>query len=168
VLFDRPGPLSARHELNEFSCGEAVLDAWLKTSSLKNLAAGASRTYVICPKTEHKVIGYFSLNMGQILSADVTGSMRRNMPHQIPAIMLGRLAIDTQWQGQGLGRALLADVIRRATLASKEVAARLVIVHALTSNAQKFYEHHGFTRLPGEVAFLAFDLVKFETTEKTA
>jgi GNAT superfamily N-acetyltransferase len=101
--------------------------------------------------------------MGQILGQEVTGSMRRNMPKHIPAVVLGRLAIDRAWQGKGLGRALLADVVRRALLASAEVSARLVIVHALSPAAEAFYLHHGFTRLPVETPALALDLVKFQT-----
>ncbi len=75
--------------------------------------------------------------------------------------MLGRLAIDRAWQGKGLGRALLHDVIRRALHASNEIAARLVIVHAISPAAEAFYLHHGFTRLPVEPPSLALDLVKF-------
>ena len=100
--------------------------------------------------------------MGQILAHDVTGSMRRNMPKAIPAVVLGRLAIDRAWQGKGLARAMLADVVRRALRASAEVSARLVIVHAISPAAEAFHLHHGFTRLPVESPTLALDLVKFQ------
>jgi predicted N-acetyltransferase YhbS len=46
--------------------------------------------------------------MGQIMAQEAVGSMRRNMPKFLPAVMLGRLAIDRKWQGKGIGRALLA------------------------------------------------------------
>jgi GNAT superfamily N-acetyltransferase len=88
--------------------------------------------------------------------------MRRNMPKFIPAVMLGRLAIDQTWHGKGLGRALLADVIARAARAASEVSARLVIVHAISPAAEAFYLHHGFTRLPVETPTLALDLVKLQ------
>jgi predicted N-acetyltransferase YhbS len=73
--------------------------------------------------------------------------MRRNMPKFMPAVTLGRLAIDRAWQGRGVGRALLADVVRRSLRASSEVSARLVIVHAISPAAEAFYLHHGFTPL---------------------
>ena len=88
--------------------------------------------------------------------------MRGNMPKFIPAVMLGRLAIDKNWQGKGLGRALLADVIARAVRTSSEVSARLVIVHAISPAAEAFYLHHGFTRLPLDTPTLALDLAKFQ------
>ncbi len=88
------------------------------------------------------------------------------MPKHIPAIILGRLAIDSSWHGQGLGRALLNEAIRRSLLASSEVSARLVIVHAISPAAETFYLHHGFMRLPIETPTLALDLVKFQKLSK--
>ena len=79
---------------------------------------------------------------------------------------LGRLAIDRAWQGKGLGRALLADVVRRSQRAGAEVSARLVIVHAISPAAEAFYLHHGFTRLPGEAPTLALDLLKLQKLSK--
>lgn len=124
----------------------------------------ASRTYVVCPSASRRIAGYFALTMGQILAQESTGSMRRNMPKHIPAVVLGRLAIDRSCQGKGLGRALLAEVIRRSVLASAQVSARLVVVHAISAAAEAFYLHHGFTRLPVEAPTLAIDLVKFQKT----
>ncbi len=131
------------------------------------MQTAASRTYVVCASGSQQVIGYFALSMGQILALDVTGSMRRNMPAAIPAVVLGRLAIDLAWQGKGLGRVMLADIVRRALRASAEISARLVIVHAISPAAEAFYMHHGFTRLPVEAPPLALDLVKFEKMRAT-
>ncbi|MGE4482734.1 GNAT family N-acetyltransferase [Acidocella sp.] len=88
--------------------------------------------------------------------------MRRNMPNAIPAVVLGRLTIDLDWQGKGLGRAMLADMFSRSFRASAEVSARLVIVHATSPAAEAFYLHHGFTRLPVDAPTFALDLVKFQ------
>ncbi len=158
--FDPPPLLTEAHDGSTFDSGEPVLDDWLRQRALNNLQSAASRTYVVCPTGSLDVIGYAALSMGQILAQDVTGPMRRNMPKLIPAVLLGRLAISRTWQGKGLGRALLADVITRAHRASAQVSARLVIVHAISPAAEAFYLHHGFTRLPVETPTLALDLVK--------
>lgn len=158
--FDPPVLLTEAHDAAGFESGEAVLDQWLRQRAWANQLAGASRSYVVCPAGTLTVAGYVALSMGQILAHDVAGSMRRNMPNIIPAVVLGRLAIGLAWQGQGLGRALLADAVRRAERASREVSARLVIVHAISPEAERFYLHHGFTRLPVEAPTLALDLVK--------
>ena len=58
----------------------------------------------------------------QILAQEATGEMRRNMPRHVPAVILGRLAIDRSCQGRGLGRILLGDATRRSLLAAKKVS----------------------------------------------
>jgi len=155
-----PVPLTEAHDGSAFDSGEPVLDDWLRRRAWNNLLTAASRTYVVCPEGSLGIVGYFALSMGQILAHETTGAMRRNMPKFIPAVVLGRLAIDRAWQGKGLGRALLADAVRRAQIASAEVSARLVIVHAISPAAEAFYLHHGFARLPVETPTLALDLVK--------
>jgi hypothetical protein len=67
-----------------------------------------------------------------------------------------------------LGRALLADAIKRSLRASSEVPARLVIVHAISPPAEAFYLHHGFTRLPVETPTFTLDLVKLQKLAKQA
>jgi GNAT superfamily N-acetyltransferase len=161
-LFDNPVLLTEAHDSAAFDSGEPALDDWLRQRAWNNLQLAASHTYVVCPTGSNTIVGYAALSMGQILAQEVTGSMRRNMPRHIPAVVLGRLAIDRAWQGKGLGRALLADVVRRALLASEEISARLVIVHAISPAAEAFYLYHGFTRLPVEAPTLALDLVKFQ------
>jgi GNAT superfamily N-acetyltransferase len=158
--FDPPVLLTQQHDGSGFQSGEPALDDWLRQRAWSNQQAAASRTYVVCPTGSLTVIGYAALSMGQILAVDVTGAMRRNMPRVIPAVLLGRLAIAREWQGKGLGQALLADVVARSQRASAVVSARLVIVHAISPSAETFYLRHGFTRLPVETPTLALDLVK--------
>lgn len=161
-LFFPPVLLTESHDSSAFDSGEPVLDDWLRQRAWGNLQSAASRTYVVCLPGSASVIGYFSLSMGQILAQDVTGAMRRNMPRFIPAVTLGRFAIDQAYQGKGLGVALLSNVIDRALRASQDVSARLIIVHAISTSAETFYLHHGFTRLPIDTPTLALDLVKME------
>lgn len=157
---DAPVLLTEAHDLADFASGEPVLDDWLRQRAWANLQSAASRTYVVCHPGTPRVIGFFALSMGQILTQDVTGAMRRNMPRAIPSVILGRLAIDRTCQGKGLGVALLANAIERALQAAQQVSARLIVVHAISPAAEAFYLHHGFTRLPVESPTLALDLAK--------
>lgn len=166
--FAPPVLLTEAHDRSQFESGEPVLDDWLRQRTWENMQLGASRTYVVCQAGSHRVAGYFALSMGQILAAEVTAPVRRNMPRQIPAVVFGRLAIDRAWQGKGLGQALLAEVIRRSALASSQVAARLVIVHALSAAAEAYYLYHGFTRLPVGTPTLALDLTKLQKIDPEA
>ena len=164
--FTAPVPLADHHDLSGFDSEEPVLDDWLRQRAMRNMKSAATKTYVICPAESATVIGYYALCMGQMLATDVTGSMRRNMPGQIPAVLLGRLAIDHDWQGRGLGGYLLRDVVRRARRAAEEIPARLIIVHAISPAAEAFYRHYGFTRLPIEAPTLALDLAKLAKLEE--
>jgi GNAT superfamily N-acetyltransferase len=162
-LFCSPVHLTVQHDIDGFQCGEETLDNWLRVRALVNMESAASRTYVICPMNSNQVIGYYAMCMGQIFSHEVIGSMRRNMPRQIPAVILGRLAIDKNWQGKGLGKALLYDAVQRSIRVAQEVSARLLIVHTLSPDAERFYSHYGFVRLPIETPTYALDLIKFAT-----
>jgi predicted N-acetyltransferase YhbS len=153
-------PLSAGHDPSAFESGEKVLDDWLRRRALRNADIGASRSYVICPSGEARVVGYFALSMGQILNRDAAGAMRRNMPQTIPAVVLGRLAVDITWHRRGLGALLLHDAASRAVQAGRQVAARLLLVQAISPAAEAFYRHHGFVRLPLGTPSYALDLVK--------
>jgi GNAT superfamily N-acetyltransferase len=156
-----PSPLSAQHDLEDFRSGETILDDWLRQRALANMDMAASKTYVVCSCGSFKVIGYYALAMGHILNRETTGAMRRNIPQHIPAVILGRLAVDLNWQGTGIGPALLADAVRRSRLAAEHVSARLLIVHAMSPKAEAFYDNYGFTRLPVDAPTLALDLLKF-------
>lgn len=156
-----PEPISADHDSSRFDCGEPSLNEWLRRRAVSNMILGASRTYVACAQNSRRISGYYALSMGQIANADATGPMRRNMPNHIPAVVMGRLAVDAEAQGTGLGAFLLSDAVGRAMAATTYVSARLFLVHALSPEAEAFYLRHGFMRLPVETPTLALDLVKY-------
>lgn len=141
-----PELLNDNHQLDAFSCGEAVLDDWLKRRARLNQASGASRTYVVTEGDQ--VIGYYCLSSGAIAAVDAPGSVRRNMPDPIPMAILGRLAIDQNFQGQGIGTAMLRDAVLRAGQAAEIMGIRGILVHALDDKARAFYEGLGFKGSP--------------------
>lgn len=141
-----PAPLEATHELDSFDCGHASLDDWLRKRARKNEREGASRTYVVC--IERRVIAYYCLAVGSISQREAVGRVRRNMPDPIPAMVLGRVAVDRTWHGKRLGTALLADAIKRTLGVAEMVGVRAIVVHAITDEAKRFYEQHGFKESP--------------------
>lgn len=145
-----------------FASGEQALDDWLRQRARASLENGASRSYVVCPAGEDRVVGYYALAMGQILNREAPACIRRDMP-ETPAVILSLLAVDRAVQGQGLGGSLLQDAVVRSLRAAQVVAARLMIVHAISPAAEAFYLHHGFTRIAGEFPALALDLIKVKT-----
>jgi len=143
-----PEPLSSDHELDAFESGVASLDEWLKRRARRNEADGRSRTFVVC--AARRVVGYYCLAAGSVLHATATGKVRRKMPDPVPILLLGRLAVDREWQGKGLGADLLADAVLRSIGAAKSVGVRAILVHAISDEARTFYEKHGFRPSPVE------------------
>ncbi|AVR88848.1 GNAT family N-acetyltransferase [Thauera aromatica] len=143
-----PEPLAAHHDTDAFSCGVESLDRWLKQRALKNQATGASRTFVVCE--DNRVLAYYALASSAVAAELATGRLRRTMPDPIPVLVLGRLAIDQSLRGQGIGRALVRDACLRVMAAADAIGIRGLLVHALSPEAQAFYEHVGFESSPLE------------------
>ncbi|MEG4009454.1 GNAT family N-acetyltransferase [Microcoleus sp. Pol11C1] len=141
-----PEKLNSLHQIETFDSGNIQLDEWLKRRALKNELEGASRTYVLCDR--QAVIAYYYLVNGAIALTAATGKVRRNMPDPIPVMVIGRLAVDRNWQGSGIGRALLRDAILRTLQAAEIVGIRAIIVHAISGDAKQFYQKCGFTVSP--------------------
>lgn len=142
-----PELLNSSHDVAAFDCGQPALNVWLKGGrALGNQSSGASRTYVITEGS--RVVGYYALAVGGMAAADAPGRIRRNMPDPIPVMLLGRLAIDLSRQGKGLGFDLLRDAVMRTQQASAIAGIRALLVHAMDTNAARFYERAGFLSSP--------------------
>lgn len=141
-----PVLLHAQHQTDQFSCGVASLDAWLKRRALKNQIQGASRTYVACQG--ERVVAYYAIASGAVTCNEATGRLRRNMPDPIPVVVLGRLGVDSSLHGQGLGRSLVRDAALRILQAADVIGIRGMTVQALSDDARVFYEHMGFEPSP--------------------
>lgn len=141
-----PEHLVPEHDLAAFDSGIAALDEWLKRRALANEEAGASRTYVVC--AGGRVVGYYALATGAVAHAAATGRVRRNMPDPIPVMVLGRLAVDRAYQDRRLGAGLLRDAVLRVLQVAELGGIRAILVHAISEDAKRFYERHGFVASP--------------------
>lgn len=157
-----PEPICPAHDLASFDCGEPALDDWLRRRALRDEAGGASRTYVVCLGRSKGVVAYYCLAAGAIAHSSVGGRVRRNMPDPIPAMVLGRLAVDRRHQGRGLGGALLRDATLRTLQAAKFAGIRVLLVHAISDAAKKYYERHGFHPSPVDPMTLMISIVEVE------
>ena len=151
-----PEPLTSDHDFAGFDCGEAALNAWLKTRALRNQAQGASRTYVLC--AGYEAIGYYSLTVGSIQHEAAIGKVRRNMPDPVPAMLLGRLAIDRNHQGRRLAKGLLKDAVLRTLRAADIAGIRTLFVHVISEEATRFYTRYGFRPSPTHPMMLMITL----------
>ncbi|RUU60361.1 GNAT family N-acetyltransferase [Mesorhizobium sp. M2C.T.Ca.TU.002.02.1.1] len=155
-MLSAPVLLADSHDLDLFQSGTDSLDQWLRRRARANQASGASRTYVIAEST--RVVGYYCLSSSGLDLADAPGSIRRNMPDPVPIAVLGRLAVDANWQGKGLGVSLLQDAVLRTGQAAAILGIRGLLVHAISDEAKTFYEHYGFQASPKNPMTLVLSL----------
>jgi GNAT superfamily N-acetyltransferase len=137
-----PEHITPAHDVAAFDSGIPALDDWLKRRALANEEAGGSRTYVVCAGS--RVVGYYALATGGVAQEAATGRVRRNMPDPVPVMVLARLAVDRTYQDRGLGAGLLRDAILRILQAAELGGIRAILVHAISAEAKRFYERHGF------------------------
>ena len=138
----------ARHDVQDFACGNEVLDRWLRRYAGQGERRDATRTFVATGEGG-AVRGYYTLLAGQVEHEEATDAVRKGLSRHfpIPVAILARLAVDAHSQGQGLGARLLNDALERICRAAQEVAVRAVVVHAIDDAAANFYERFGFRSL---------------------
>ncbi|MDF7776296.1 GNAT family N-acetyltransferase [Sphingomonas sp. AOB5] len=144
-IYARPTPITSQHRLAEFSCGNSSMDSWLKKHAIHD-EGRASRTYVVTVRAQ--VVAYYTLAVGCMTLSALPRKIRQNLPQQVPITVLGRLAVDIEHAGKGIGRALLCEAMQRTLEVAEHVGVRALVVHAIDSDAALFYEQFGFLRFP--------------------
>jgi GNAT superfamily N-acetyltransferase len=150
--YGAPRPIDRGDEVADFNCGKPPLDDFIKQRALKN-EGKASRTYVVASQSGEdagKVVAYYTLAAGAMSRDDAPKWAKSNMPNPLPIIVLGRLAVDSRHQGQGLGKHLLREAMQRTLDAARHVGARALVVHAVDDEAISFYVPFGFQSFPAE------------------
>ena len=141
-------PLHASHERGEFSCGKAPLDDFLRLRASQYEKRRLGRTYVALFPGGTRVAGYYTLPAGAVAVANLPPEAAKRLPkHPVPVILLGRLAVDQKARGQGLGKALLRDALRRSLDLSEQIGLFAVEVLAIDADAREFYTKYGFVPL---------------------
>ncbi|TAL97207.1 MAG: N-acetyltransferase [Rhodanobacter sp.] len=147
LSFSVPVSLDAKHQLDSFDCGKHALNDWLQRFARQAQGSGSARTFVVCQAD--RVVGYFSLTVGQIDTLEAPERIRRGMgQYPIPLIILARLAVDKACHGRGLGAGMLQDAIRRTLKIVEDVGIRALLTHPLDESAQMFYRRFGFEPTP--------------------
>jgi GNAT superfamily N-acetyltransferase len=143
--------LSRKHEREAFHCGVKALNDFLQRTARQHQERGVSRTFALVDpnsETPTNILGFFTLSACEAFAADLPAALANRLPRVIPAVLLGRLAIDRTVQGQGYGSALLVEAIRRVAATSTQVGVAGLFVDAKDDNAAAFYRKYGFVPLP--------------------
>ncbi|MGC9271924.1 GNAT family N-acetyltransferase [Acidiphilium sp.] len=138
-----PELLNSCHDLSRFSCGKPTLDHWLKTRSLANQQKGF--TVVIVVHVANRVVGYYGLAPTAIIPTALPRSIRTGQPpNPMPCILLGQLATDQAWVGQGIGTGLFNHALARSVNGAALIGGRALVVNAVDEDAASFWCRRGF------------------------
>lgn len=134
--------LTPAHRREEFSCGEPALDDFIRRYARQQQTRGFNRTYVAVADGLG-IAGYYSINAGSVLTAELPAALK--LPrYPVPILRIGRLAVDTRYQGLGLGRLLLRHSFQLALEVAGRVGLFAVVVDAKHAEAVAYYRKLGF------------------------
>jgi predicted GNAT family N-acyltransferase len=142
--------LDNTHIKKDFHCGKPSLDNYLHVQAKQDMKRKLSVCFVVTNDL-NKVEGYYTLSNASIPKEWMPEEIERKLPpayEDIPATLLGRLAVDVTAMGRGIGRDLLIDALKRSYETSKTVGSMAIIVDPLDEDAERFYLKYGFIKLP--------------------
>lgn len=143
MALSAPEPLTAAHDLADFSCGKPVLDRWLKTRALSNQQKGFTAVLVVHEAA--RVIGYYGLAPTAVVPSILPRSVRTGQPPDpVPCLLLGQLATDVRWAGRGIGTGLVKHALQRCVQAAGLIGGRALMVNAVDEEAAMFWRRRGF------------------------
>lgn len=144
MLLSAPEPLTAAHDVCEFSCGKPTLDHWLKTRALANQEKGFTAVLVV--HDAGRVVGYYGLVPTAVVPSILPRSIRTGQPPDpVPCLLLGQLATDTRRAGLGIGTGLVKHALERCIQAAALIGGRALMVNAVDDEAVRFWQRRGFT-----------------------
>lgn len=151
-------PLSGDHERSQFVSGSEALDRYFQTQASQDIKRRLATCFVAVATKHREVAGYYTLTATSIALTALQPEIVKKLPRYpvVPAVLLGRLAVARAYQGRGLGGVLVADALKRISRAEFGVFA--MVVDAKDEAAHRFYEHYGFTLLPGELRRLCLPI----------
>jgi predicted GNAT family N-acyltransferase len=154
-------PLAKHHDRDNFCCGNEQLDRYLKLTANQDRQKNIAVPYIVINQENQQIIGYYTLSMTSIDLGELPDSIAKKLPKYplIGVTLIGRLAIDNNYQGMGWGKLLVMDALNKSLQTSKQVASFAVIVDAINEQAVKFYQRFDFQSFP-EQPFKLFRTMK--------
>ena len=168
--FHRPRPLLKTDLLDQFDCGKASMNDWLKKHAFQSQASAHTKTLVVVDE-QQRVIAYCAYSVGSVEHENATPERVKKglAKFPIPVFLIARLAVDQSMQGRKLGKRFLRFILRRAAkAANEEIPLRAVVVDAIDDEAKQFYSQFDFTQWPVDGLRMWLLMKDLQTTLKSA
>ena len=159
---------SKAHDRTVFSCGAPELDRYLREHASQDIKRDIARVFVAVRPQATTVCGYYSLSATSFQRDELPTERTRKLPrYPVPAVLLGRLAVDHDAQGAGLGEFLLMDAMHRTLLATQVMAVHAMIVDAKDISAANFYRKYGFIPFPNNAQRLFLPMATIRQSQES-
>ena len=156
--------LDKKHNRKDFDCGKELLNDYLKTQAGQDVKRKLSVCFVLADSETKVIQGYYTLSNSSIPLSSFSEQIQKKLPKSyksIPTTLLGRLAIDKKYQGNGIGKILLIDALKRSYGISNEIGSFGIIVDPIDEEAKGFYQKYDFIELPdSKKMFIATQTLK--------
>jgi GNAT superfamily N-acetyltransferase len=164
----RLAPLGAEHDRDSFCCGEEALDRYFKTQATQDIRRRIANCFVAVEAATGRVAAYYTIAAASIPLLNLPPEEAKRLPRYptLPAVRIGRLAVDQRFQGRGLGGALLVDAGHRSS--QSPPAVYTLLVDAKNDQAVAFYQRFGFRTLASQPRTLFLPLATLERTFPSA
>ena len=162
-------PISKKHDREAFDCGEEALNEFLRRYARKSHERGGTKTFLAIDDADKSILGFYSLSPASVDYARTPDLVRRGLArHDVPGFRLARLAVDSRWQGQGIGGQLLLAAGRRCLLAAAEVGGVVLVIDAKNERVAAWYASYGAFPLLDAPLTLLLPLATVEAALKKA
>ena len=142
-------PLDPRHDRASFSCGEPALDRYIRRQASQDARRRVAQVFIATEEASEEIAGFYTLSAASFEKDELPASLAKRLPHYpVPAVVIGRLAVDLGHRGRRLGEFLLLDAVRRVARASTAIAVYAIVVDAKNDRSHAFYERYGFIPFP--------------------
>jgi ribosomal protein S18 acetylase RimI-like enzyme len=140
-------PLADAHNRTTFHCGEEALDGYFQAQATQDIRRRVANCFVAVEIATGLVAAFYTMSAASIAFVDLPPEESKRLPRYptLPAVRIGRLAVDERFQGRGLGEALLMNAVERTMRA--DAAAFTLLVDAKNDRAAAFYRRYGFRAL---------------------
>ena len=152
--------LNASHKKNLFVCEEPSLEGYLRKQAGQDVKRQVAVGFILQGE-DNAIKGYYTLSADSVDRTLIPKNLQKKLPYKnLPVTLLGRLARDSNYKGQGIGELLLADALRRAYQASSSIGACAVVTDPINEKARAFYESFGFISLESGRVFITMETIK--------
>ena len=156
-------PLASGHDRKDFRSGDVALDTYFRTHASQDVRRRIANCYVLVEAATGRIAAFYTLSAASIPLVDLPPETTRRLPRYptLPAVRIGRLAVDERFQRKGLGELLLMNAMHRTVEGA--AAAFALLVDAKNDRAAAFYRRYGFQPLVGRPLTL---FLPIETAQK--